>query len=389
MTLLFDVAAAQPQGHGAHGGAEYTKSVLKQLLMQGSGVQIAGFFDPQRPLGKELEDLLASRVSLHPARNTRELERLVRKLRPRRLFTALPYDYAGLQCPDVDVVVTIHGLRTVEMPADRYAAKCADDIVEACKCWARLLLRQPYRRWQEHGFRKLTALTARRRTFVVPSEYTRCSLLRSCPQVAPEDVLTLYSPVTSAAANEARQRDFPKSLGLTDRRYFLLVSANRWVKNSFRALQAIEQVYEHLPRDRRWPVVLTGGMPRRFPRRWSRFVVALSHLDTLQLAALYASAGALVYPSLNEGFGYPPIEAMSYGTPVLAAAISAVPEIAAEGAAYFCPYDVGDIATRIHWFLTSAPRELLSRAAHARFEAVNARQVDDLRALISLLLSGL
>jgi glycosyltransferase involved in cell wall biosynthesis len=58
------------------------------------------------------------------------------------------------------------------------------------------------------------------------------------------------------------------------------------------------------------------------------------------LAELYAQAHLLVYPSLYEGFGFPPLEAMSLGCPVLAARTSALPEICRNAAFYFEPNDL-------------------------------------------------
>src|SRR5260370_31775421 len=53
------------------------------------------------------------------------------------------------------------------------------------------------------------------------------------------------------------------------------------------------------------------------------------------LAQLYADARLFVYPSLYEGFGFPPLEAMSLGCPVLATRTSSLPEICRDAAFYF------------------------------------------------------
>ncbi|HEY8866667.1 MAG TPA: glycosyltransferase family 1 protein [Solirubrobacteraceae bacterium] len=63
-----------------------------------------------------------------------------------------------------------------------------------------------------------------------------------------------------------------------------------------------------------------------------------------RLAELLAGAAALVHPSLHEGFGLTPLEAMSAGTPVLAARSPGVVEICADAAAWFDPRDAGSLA---------------------------------------------
>jgi glycosyltransferase involved in cell wall biosynthesis len=62
---------------------------------------------------------------------------------------------------------------------------------------------------------------------------------------------------------------------------------------------------------------------------------------------LYTKANAYVFPSLMEGFGLPPLEAMVYGTPVLSSNTSCMPEILGSAAEYFNPYDIDDMAAKI------------------------------------------
>src|SRR5690606_31065091 len=64
-------------------------------------------------------------------------------------------------------------------------------------------------------------------------------------------------------------------------------------------------------------------------------------VDRDTLRAFYAHAAALVVPSLYEGFGLPPLEAMATGIPVLVARAASLPEICGDAALYCDPRDVG------------------------------------------------
>ena len=66
-----------------------------------------------------------------------------------------------------------------------------------------------------------------------------------------------------------------------------------------------------------------------------------------ELAVLYASAKAYVFPSLIEGFGLPPLEAQSYGLPVVASNASCLPEVLGKSALYFNPVSVEEIVEKI------------------------------------------
>jgi glycosyltransferase involved in cell wall biosynthesis len=74
------------------------------------------------------------------------------------------------------------------------------------------------------------------------------------------------------------------------------------------------------------------------------------------LAVLYASAAALVYPSLYEGFGMPLLEAMSVGCPVVCSNTSSLPEVAGEAAELFDPLEEDDMAAAIERVVTSGDR---------------------------------
>jgi glycosyltransferase involved in cell wall biosynthesis len=76
-------------------------------------------------------------------------------------------------------------------------------------------------------------------------------------------------------------------------------------------------------------------------------VVFPGYVDDNLLAALYQRATVFVFPSFYEGFGLPPLEAMSYGLPVVSSNSSCLPEVLGEAALYFNPHDTKDIAGKI------------------------------------------
>jgi glycosyltransferase involved in cell wall biosynthesis len=77
------------------------------------------------------------------------------------------------------------------------------------------------------------------------------------------------------------------------------------------------------------------------------------------LAGLYATAAVFVYPSRYEGFGIPPLEAMSFGCPVVCANNSSLPEVVGDGAESFDPTDRADMRTAIERVVSSPERAQL------------------------------
>jgi glycosyltransferase involved in cell wall biosynthesis len=81
-----------------------------------------------------------------------------------------------------------------------------------------------------------------------------------------------------------------------------------------------------------------------------RFIGFVEHQD---LPALYNLSDLFVYPSLYEGFGYPPLEAMACGVPVITSDRSSMPEVAGAAALLVNPHDVGAIAQGMHRLLVN------------------------------------
>lgn len=81
------------------------------------------------------------------------------------------------------------------------------------------------------------------------------------------------------------------------------------------------------------------------------------------LSRLYSGATAFIYPSLYEGFGIPPLEAMAHGCPVLCSNASSLPEVVGAAAELFDPYDSGNICSTIERVVSS---QAMSAALVAR-----------------------
>ena len=152
-----------------------------------------------------------------------------------------------------------------------------------------------------------------------------------------------------------------------DRSFFLFVSTLEPRKNLTRLLQA----YGSLPLSikEKMKLVIVGG------KGWgevnlldtitqldlTEYVKVLGRVDDATLAALYANAQFLVMPSLYEGFGLPLVEAMSYGTPVLTANNSSMPEVTGNAGLLVDALDVESIADGLQEMITN--NELRERLA--------------------------
>ncbi len=128
--------------------------------------------------------------------------------------------------------------------------------------------------------------------------------------------------------------------GGQEREPFLLYPANGWPhKNHRRLLEAFELVRRERPGLR---LVLAGSGLENLPRQEG--VEIHGHVPRDELIRLFQTSQALVFPSLYEGFGMPPLEAMACGCPVAASNAAALPEVLGDAVRYFDATDPESIA---------------------------------------------
>jgi glycosyltransferase involved in cell wall biosynthesis len=154
--------------------------------------------------------------------------------------------------------------------------------------------------------------------------------------------------------------------GLEERGFLLAVGSANPTKNL-----GILSSLEDLLRDAGLKLAIAGGkVDRVFGTQESLrsdVILPLGFVSDRELRGLYEAALGLVFPSIYEGFGIPPIEAMFCGCPVIASSAASVPEICADAARYFNPHDPDDLVRVVSEFIHSQEmRNELIAAGHAR-----------------------
>jgi glycosyltransferase involved in cell wall biosynthesis len=212
------------------------------------------------------------------------------------------------------------------------------------------------------------ALRGSRRT-IVPCSATRSdvlSLYRVKPDliaVIPEGVESRFGAVDHLAVAATRTRyQLPQ-------RFVLGVGVNKPHKNLARLIEAFRTVSSEVT------LVLAGPIDPRYPTGAAlahRFgladrVMSLGPVADADLPGLYAAADVFAYPSLAEGFGLPPLEAMACGTPVVCSGTTSLPEVVGDAAVLCDPLDVSSLARALNQVLADqALRQQLVEAGRRR-----------------------
>ena len=385
MKLLFDIVATQPNGSvKRHGGGKYGEMIFFRMIER--KIQFQAFYNSKLWLNPEIKKACeSSQIPLLDIAET-DINTLVKKNSIDVVYSCLPEHLLSLSA--CKLIGTIHGLRLIETPFD-FTTEFYRNGKYFLGLWKEVKgeisgkRREQVRAYFKHIFDKPNF------EFVTVSNHSKYSILSQFPQLKESQVKVFYSPSTVSAKMAEKKADGKK--------YFLMVSANRLDKNVMRGVVALDQMFsEGMLKD--YQVIVTG-YPKNHRSWWKQILrkdedffwykiknkdqfVIKEYVSEEELSSLYANAYALLYPSLNEGFGYPPLEAMRYGVPVLASAIASIPEVCGSAAMYFTPMSIEEIKNRLLMISNPEIWSSYKEKSLSQYQIIEQKQKEDLDKLI-------
>lgn len=379
--ILFNLAATQPIGNSKfHGGGKYGLVVFKRLVDIAQS-RISVYYDDRTFLDEEARQIIEDKgIVCHYSKDTNIYDAA-------RKESSIIYSplFAGNDIPeDIKMIHTQHGMRILEMPNDKYEFFYGDKfdtyknyIVQNFKRRLKAIVKG-----KDQDILKKRLLQKNLYTVTV-SEHSKASIQSFIPEFDSKTLRVFYSP--STIKEDGSHNEYINPYG----KYYLIISANRWIKNGYRMLKAMDELFCEHP-ELEGKVVVTGlyswrqinikiANPDRF--------VLVGYVEEKTLVNLYRNAYLLVYGSLNEGFGYPPLEAMHEGCPIIASAIASIPEVCGDAVLYCNPYLISEIKMRIIQMEDYTTRQKYIEKGKIQQQTVERRQKKDLDALCNYILS--
>ncbi|MCL2051423.1 MAG: glycosyltransferase [Lachnospiraceae bacterium] len=377
--LDYTICQANP---AYHGGAEYADAVHAALLAAGCGSNLGIFFWRNRRVSKKMMEMFAScGVKLHPIIDIRNIPAILRTFGYTAIFSAFAQatDWRKICfAKDLRCLFVIHGLRAVELVGDGYVAGV--DINEMVS----IEKENHYNKVFENNHEK---------TFITVSEHSKASILKYYPHISPEKIKIFYSPLKTykMTGNETIITNVLAKYSVKENSYGLLVSAGVWYKNALRGIKAFDKLFTEkhpqIPDD--YKVLVLGAdeissLEAEIINK-ERFIFS-GYVLPDELEIFYANAHLLLYPSLNEGFGYPPLEAMKYGTVCACSNVTSIPEVCRDMVLYFDPLDTQEISDKVLQCFDKSVRETLINNIKKTLPLVFNQQQQDLNELVNLIM---
>jgi glycosyltransferase involved in cell wall biosynthesis len=396
MNILFDLTPMQPvsaSGADFHGGGEYAKTVflrLCQLLPANTSLEV--FYDPRRNIEKSIiETCKARQFTIYTCRNNADISKLLREKNYDVFYSALPYSYTDLILPaKTKFVYTIHGFRNLEILDDKYQFRYKkNNLKEKTKHILFLLIPSWLRAFRNkkviNNFNKLFSLTSNQ-TIITVSYHSKYSIAWFFPKINSSQIRLLYSPPKICNLSNNKNTEILNSFSLESGKYILLICGDRSEKGAYRACRVLHKLIKKhggIPEDIR--ILVLGVSYKKTYRALtenSRRFELRDYVSTEDLEILYKNACLFMFPTFNEGFGYPPLEAMKYGTLCACSANSAITEVCGDSVLYFNPFDETEMGIRILQSFDSEVRKEKAEKMTARYQLIGKKQEHDLDTLI-------
>lgn len=217
-------------------------------------------------------------------------------------------------------------------------------------------LKRPYLHWNvSKGLDKAKAVIA-------VSQYTKSQILKYHPVTPDSKINVIYEGWEHLKNVEPAEIQAPFA------HYILYVGSSRGHKNLNRLIDTVASYPDLLPQG--WGVVIAGNNKMFTDKQRDNIanvnnsrkkIYLTGWLTNNELAGYMKNADLFIFPSLSEGFGIPILEAYAYKIPLLLSNKASLPEVAADAAIYFNPYDVEDIADAIKKSINADHGQLIQR----------------------------
>lgn len=337
--ILFSILSFQESKYKYTGGGNYGIELIK--LLQKNNIEIELLYDSNKEIELDIKkNIKFDKLKKIDINNftSKSLKEYIEN-NYYLFFSPVREKFRKLKL-NIKYIYPVHDLRELELNINLSSLKYALGIKNKIKRLIRILISPFYKKYL-----KKIILPNKNDVILTVSEYSKYSLKLFYNDLKLENIIVLPPLIKNQKFPLKEEKKILSKYRLKEKEYYLLLSANRWEKNPEIFLKSYDNLIKsHLLNKK---VLVIGLKKNIFKLKNIQNFIFVDKVTNEELEVIYKNSYIFVYPTLNEGFGLPPIEAMKYGVPVLASSVTSVMEVCGEAAEYINPHSKIDIQNKI------------------------------------------
>lgn len=328
-----------------NGGALFTKNILTTLLNE--GVTIYGFCSNYEMINSDIK-VLVDKHHINITTDFNNLNQFIKENEISLFYIGISQRYNQynltsirtkiiLTCHDIGDIVLDTILKNVEI-INKHSKLLnkKNNFIRFIKYIIKKIIRykENMSLVDKYGYSNFAKLIKQENVYITTvSEYSKNAINFYFKDVKNE-IKMFYPPLLHTISNNNPSKEI---IEITkNKKFFLLLSADRINKNVFTFIEQFD--YFNQKHNNEYHAIILGLSKKN--TLTTTFIDKVSNAD---MQYLFKNCYTLVYPSLNEGFGLPPIEAMQHAKPVIVAYDTSIKEVCGDAAIYFNPLYVEDL----------------------------------------------
>jgi len=384
MNIIFDLFSSQPDSSFAkfNGGGQYVKSVFKQFIVESKSYNNSIYCTYNQTL--HLEDEIYTLCREHNIFlldiNNFSINYYISIYNIKKVFIGILQRFLYLELPiGVKLIIVLHDMRDLEILPSKEELLCHSRIIgikSIIKLSTILLFYSLWKRFRIYrNFRAykniFTYLNESNSEIWTDSVHTKYLLLSKFSFLNQDKIKIFWCPEIIVESN------FLKIPMLNELNFCMMVSCDHWEKNTMNIINSF--IMYNNNKLNKVNLVIVGNLSHtllKYKIQNYNWIFNLSNLAESEIEWLYSKADLLVYLSYVEGFGYPPINAMKYGKPILASATSSIMEVCGNAPIYCCPYSKTEILARIDYIMNNDILKFKIESYKRYIQIVNKQRFD-------------
>lgn len=388
MHILFDFISLQDDY--VNGGNEYVFRVLLEIL-KNEAIKISPLIDKKYYVPQRIQRIIKEK-SLDVFYTDELTDKSLAEKNIDVIYIGIAQRFLnyGIQNLSAKILITIHDIGDYSLVYDgnfnskkRYEFEKKYVINKKLFCQIKEVLQRKYNLIAKENtikkeYRKLAAIIEKENVQVITvSEYTKVAVEYFFENVANE-ISVFHAPNKISYSENQNVIKNSRLAELINGRekYFILLNSERRNKNAALLLEVWSRFSKKT--ENKYKVLILGNIHLD-----GKNIITIPYLEASDLNYALKNAFALIYPSVCEGYGYPPMEAMKYGTPVVCSNVTSLPEVYKDSVLYFSPFYPEDLFRCL--IKMTVEREKYSQISTEYYEELTEKQKKDFYKLIKFI----